>query len=175
MKKVIICQNCQSENKLTAYSCTNCHKSLAGIEPTSIIDPVIKNDTSSWLEETQEEEQKSTTTTSTKEIFTPKLEIILNSGIKFEIDSGILLGRSSASIKFLEEVRNKLYISRKHAWLGLINDKYYLIDLASKHGTFLNNKRIEPNKHEQIITNRLAEVCLGESYSFQIQCSTEEV
>lgn len=63
-------------------------------------------------------------------------------------DGKIILGRSygeyKADISF-----SSLYISRVHAEIQCIDGKYYIRDL-SKHGTWLNNTRIEKEKFYEL-------------------------
>ena len=44
-------------------------------------------------------------------------------------------------------------MSRNHALISHKNDKFYLKDLKSSNGTFVNESRLEPQKDTEIFTN----------------------
>ncbi|KQL55240.1 hypothetical protein AN964_18135 [Heyndrickxia shackletonii] len=60
-------------------------------------------------------------------------------------DGEILLGRKwgdiTPDISFTSQ-----YISRKHALIGVENEKFYIVDLMSKHGTKINHISLEKNR-----------------------------
>lgn len=57
-------------------------------------------------------------------------------------DRPITIGRSPKADIILDDER----VSRLHCGIRKIDDDYYLKDLASKNGTFLNNQRVENEK-----------------------------
>ncbi|MGM0874946.1 MAG: FHA domain-containing protein [Bacillota bacterium] len=48
---------------------------------------------------------------------------------------------------------NNVFVSRKHFTIYFDSKTFYIKDLYSKHGTYLNCKRLEPNKSEMLKTN----------------------
>ncbi len=44
----------------------------------------------------------------------------------------------------LESLTSYLGVSRRHAWLGLINGKAFIIDLGTTNGTFIGGKQLTP-------------------------------
>ncbi|WP_078432309.1 FHA domain-containing protein [Metabacillus halosaccharovorans] len=48
---------------------------------------------------------------------------------------------------------NNIFVSRKHFTIFLQSNNIYIKDLASKHGTYLNDKKLNPFKPVQLKTN----------------------
>ncbi len=68
-----------------------------------------------------------------------------NAGSRFRIPEGVrstTLGRSPSSDVFLDD----LAVSRRHAEISRSKDGFYLHDLGSLNGTYLNRERIEESK-----------------------------
>lgn len=61
--------------------------------------------------------------------------------------SSFIVGKLKEQVDYLLDVKT---ISRLHAEISCIDDIYYIKDLNSKNGTFLNGERIESNKQYQL-------------------------
>ena len=69
--------------------------------------------------------------------------------VEHELTEGeYLIGASSeADIQLVDPEE---YISRKHAKLIVRDGEIFIIDQDSRNGTFINNRRIEPNTEDKI-------------------------
>jgi pSer/pThr/pTyr-binding forkhead associated (FHA) protein len=105
----------------------------------------------------------------------------LEKGCSIKLTSNeILLGRlwdtNKPDISF-----SSLYISKKHAVIGFVNNQFTIVDLGSKHGTQINDSAVEQNKpyilgngdrislareEAVLIFNNLNEPELGETVDF---------
>lgn len=78
----------------------------------------------------------------------------------------VFIGRSSENDIQLKDK----YVSRKHFMIKRHGERYFIRDLQSKNGTFINGKEIEPDKfHEtregQTIVVGMSVICLGKGSS----------
>lgn len=55
-----------------------------------------------------------------------------------------IIGRSSEGVDYTEQLSNA--VSRRHAQISKDNGEYYITDLNSQNGTFLNDQRLEGDK-----------------------------
>ena len=69
-----------------------------------------------------------------------------------------ILNRKQSDFEFPADTAE---VSRRHAVIEIINDEYYLVDIGSLAGTFVNNTQIELNKH--VLLNNGDEVSFGEA------------
>jgi pSer/pThr/pTyr-binding forkhead associated (FHA) protein len=61
----------------------------------------------------------------------------------------VIIGRKSND--WVPDVSfQNIYVSRKHAFIYRENGLFFVKDTGSKHGTFLNNERLLPNKETQL-------------------------
>ncbi len=68
-------------------------------------------------------------------------------GKKISLSSKILIGRSSGC----DIVINDALVSRKHAEIQQIKSVYFIKDLNSQNGTFVNNRNTVNNSYSAII------------------------
>lgn len=100
------------------------------------------------------------------------LELVLNSGQKIPVNSGLLLGRSSVCIcqELRDEAQDRLGVSRMHAWVGLVEGGYFLMDLSSTNGTFANGEQLKPNVAQSIrVGSAPLSISLGKYFHLTLQ------
>ena len=91
--------------------------------------------------------------------------ITVESGSPFEKGAFIPLNRSQMIIgrrgsNWEPDIAfNNIFVSRKHFSITLENGMYFIKDLNSKHGTFVNNQRLTPN--EEWILKDHAEISIA--------------
>ncbi|MEM1525103.1 MAG: FHA domain-containing protein [Nitrososphaerales archaeon] len=71
-----------------------------------------------------------------------------NSGQTIELKSGDVVGRYS--VDFFQKMNNYKLISRLHFQVLYKEGKWFIRDLESTNGTFLNTKKLEPDKDYEI-------------------------
>jgi pSer/pThr/pTyr-binding forkhead associated (FHA) protein len=69
---------------------------------------------------------------------------------ELQIENGDILGREAKGDSFLAD---KLTVSRKHAKLTQKDNQWFVTDLGSTNGTYLNGKRIESHKEVALHDN----------------------
>lgn len=63
--------------------------------------------------------------------------------LQFENQS-FIIGKDN---RFSKDVFNSKYLSQKHAVISMLKGKYYLTDLGTGNGTYINRKKIEDGAH----------------------------
>src|SRR6266404_2403947 len=83
------------------------------------------------------------------------------SGEKFPISGNSSIGRSARNIIVIESQK----VSRRHALINVQNvGEFWLIDLGSSNGTFLNGRRV----HQPLRLCHLDQITVGDSvFTFQ--------
>lgn len=93
--------------------------------------------------------------------------LMIESGSPFEKGAFIpvnlptmIIGRTGANLKPHLSFNN-IFVSRKHVSITFDNGIYFIKDLNSKHGTFVNNKRLTPN--EELMLKDSDEISIADS------------
>jgi pSer/pThr/pTyr-binding forkhead associated (FHA) protein len=78
----------------------------------------------------------------------------------------ITLGRNSATKNIINDIDLssldlKKIISRRHAMVELQNNEFYLHDLHSHNGSFLNGERVAPHKPQKLKSGDVIEIGSG--------------
>ncbi len=133
---VKICPSCGYRNKSNEILCVNCMSDISSV--SAIDESKISEDTKSFS--SQEVEQK-------EEIVVLKLKE-KNSGQIIDVKSGDVVGRYS--VDFFQKMNNYKLISRLHFQVLYKEGKWFIRDLESTNGTFLNTKKLEPDKDYEI-------------------------
>lgn len=141
-----ICPLCSTSNEPNAIICRHCG---AHIELRPNVPTIRLADNS--FEVTQEAREGGS-----GEYVTPPRGIslfLLNKGepIALRMDQEFILGRAgetatSPMVDFTEYDGFGMGISRCHAMIRAVGEKYVLIDLNSSNGTWLDGRRLVPNK-----------------------------
>jgi pSer/pThr/pTyr-binding forkhead associated (FHA) protein len=139
----LVCSQCHHHNEPGAEKCANCGARLVTTIPVPDIPP-----------------QPPTTQTLTGDVTLPtslKPETILLSVAGFpqpvfiKDKSEIILGRHTPDesldvVDLTKYNAHLLGVSRRHAMIRVLQDKYSLTDLGSANGTWLNENRLEPGR-----------------------------
>lgn len=85
---------------------------------------------------------------------------------KIHISKNIFkIGRRLGEVDYVTD--NKA-IGKVHMEFRIVDSKYYIVDLKSKNGTFINGKRLEPSK-EYEVENKDIIMLANSKYTFQIE------
>jgi pSer/pThr/pTyr-binding forkhead associated (FHA) protein len=125
------CPNCEHLNEAGANFCSRCGSPLSTVEAeaTATLAPIEV--------ETEEEAH-------VKELKPGQACVIVRrgpaAGTKFTMDGDVVtVGRHPQSDIFL----NDITVSRRHAELRRVGDKYEVTDLGSLNGTYVNRARVD--------------------------------
>jgi pSer/pThr/pTyr-binding forkhead associated (FHA) protein len=73
----------------------------------------------------------------------PGTMFLVHQGRSIPIVSRITLGRDSSNSVMVEDI----LASRRHAVIQKVQDQYFIEDLSSTNGTFVNGKPVPPGKY----------------------------
>ena len=120
MKPVKICPTCNEKNDINSYLCDNCMADISSIEHTDL--NAIKTQDNSDTEH----------------------KILLSSD-KFvlELFDEDILGREYSGKNYFQDIDT---ISRKHASVHFNNGTWFIKDLSSTNGVYINGEKIIPEK-----------------------------
>lgn len=126
MGLIKICPVCNEKNDITQMNCSKCNNNIADISP------VDENDLNNQRVKIEKEDVKT---------------IIFSCMNKnFEIESGEIIGRKGVKI----DCSNIKTISREHIRVEKKDNEWFIEDLGSLNGTFLNDKKCEEYKQYKI-------------------------
>lgn len=74
---------------------------------------------------------------------------LIFNGKKITLTATITLGRASSC----DVVIDDMLVSRKHAEIQQIKSSFYIKDLESRNGTFVNDKKVPKNKYMKLTKN----------------------
>ena len=147
----MVCPHCQRELMEGTILCPECGVSL--VDQTAAM-PLEERDLSATANLPDGESDSNPDSKSTAQISMAQLRLlVLNSGrtIPCPIDELILIGRGDAAGGIFPQVdlsQDNGYmagVSRQHARIIRRGDSFFLEDLESMNGTFLNRKRLAPH------------------------------
>lgn len=160
MSNLVICPNCSHENHAAEQFCANCglwlqdfetRKTFSGVQGTAIKAKV----------------QEIAQLRESNKIQVPQLEgneiaLAIDDApnvLVIRFDSPLLLGRDTGAhtdnhplIDFNDYRGYVMGVSRTHAMISRQNGDFYLVDLGSSNGTFLNGNRLNPNEPKLLET-----------------------
>lgn len=95
---------------------------------------------------------------------TKRPHLLSANGVKIPIyRNSFLIGKMKESVDLFIDHEE---VSRLHCKIYFENNNYYLVDLSSKNGTFLNNKRLKHQENNLLSENACIQIA-KESYTFQ--------
>ncbi|MEJ5307836.1 MAG: FHA domain-containing protein [candidate division WOR-3 bacterium] len=126
MGLIKICPVCNEKNEITQMNCSKCNNNIADISP------VDENDLNNLRVKVEKEDAETI-------VFS-----CMNK--KFEIESGDIIGRKGVKI----DCSNIKTVSREHIRVERKGNEWFIEDLGSLNGTFLNDKKCEEYKQYRI-------------------------
>jgi hypothetical protein len=151
----ITCPNCGSENQPSIKFCTDCGLWLQNIETRQ--DMLSDQEIRSTLE-AAEHEPKSTIAAPQLEAGTIAFAVVgTPNTILIQYEQPILLGRDAGTrpsdypLVDLNDARGYVMgVSRQHALIQQVDDRYFISDQGSSNGTFVNGSRLKPYQDHEI-------------------------
>ena len=141
--KYKICKNCGAKNDIDAMFCVDCKE----IE-FDVIEDVIEYNEKDSIDDLFEKEE-STVGMKTTIDKKPILKLI-NQNFTLTIENDLTVGREAFGSQYLNEYDT---VSRNHLNIFYKNDSWYIKDLNSTNGTYLNYNKIIPNQEYKINNN----------------------
>ena len=153
-RKIKKCPQCGHNNFELADVCANCPTSLENVGAVAIDEELSKQSAVADKEEPKvsgapEAPQKAAETFRLSPACA-ELESMNPSGLRFPLSAASVLGRG-ADID-LTCLPDSEAISRRHAKVTLESGKWYIEDLNSANGTFVNGKKLSPNLRHEIVS-----------------------
>lgn len=136
-----ICPTCSSKNHVSDMLCNLCMADISAILP----------------QEVSVTEKK--VNTDTKHLF-----LLFQNGIQKQIKNGDIIGRNLLGAEVLQEYKT---ISRKHARFTFENEKWFVEDLSSSNGIYIDDVKI-PAEIKVEIKNQ-QKLCLSKSFITNIE------
>jgi hypothetical protein len=122
--KIKLCPSCGEKNLPDAPECVNCSWSLVDVPLTDELDQPVSDGKVSYL------------------------ILSLSDGQRISAVNGDIIGREGVGSESLVSYEK---VSRTHARITSDGGKWFIEDLGTTNGTYINNARIPPNKRIEII------------------------
>jgi len=129
-----ICPSCGTKNPEEEIVCKNCMADISDVEP---IKEFKEKETEGSFPKDADEK-----TTIIQETIT-----LIGNGFYFTVKNGDIVGRQGVGAEHLKKFKT---VSRKHIRVYKEGNKWFIEDLQSTNGTYLNNELITPNKKYEI-------------------------
>jgi len=120
-----VCPSCGYKNDEKEILCKECLTDLTGVEVV--------------YDQGDEAEEKT--------IIATDYLTLIGDGFSIVVKNGDVIGRQAAGAEFLKNFKT---VSRRHARFSKEGGKWYVEDLNSTNGTYVNNKPIPPNQKVEI-------------------------
>ncbi len=132
------CPICKSPNSPDDMMCKNCLGDISGVRPIEVPE---KNPAAKQMPEGD------------KTILLRQECIFFRApdGKRIKVEHGKTLGRHEAGMEILAKYDT---VSRQHARVTFENGKWYIEDLNSSNGTYLDGVRITPGKKTELKSNQ---------------------
>lgn len=130
-----ICPSCHTKNPEEEIVCKNCMADISDVEPVK-----EEQENRNIKEDSSEEE-------SDKTIVIKESIVLLGDGFSIIVKDGDIVGRQGAGA---EQLRKFKTVSRKHIKVYKQDDRWFIEDLDSTNGTYLNGELITPHEKYEI-------------------------
>jgi pSer/pThr/pTyr-binding forkhead associated (FHA) protein len=147
------CPICQHWNEVGARFCEECGNELpkegaephqVSVRPSQPIDPAITPPPPA--------DQPLVPITEPEPVIYAGPRLVLSgSGSIFKLSDAVVIGREDPTLQIdFDGYPDGKYISQRHAQIVKMNDKYYVEDLGSSNGTWVNDIRLAQGQSEPI-------------------------
>ncbi len=154
MAEYKICPNCKRRNPPEELICIDCMTDISTVIPVEVLDEDItqdkqEDDTQDKRREnkTTVDEQRTNSSDTEKTVIISSFLILKNSLFSILVKSGEIVGRHFNGAEHLQQYKT---VSRKHAKFTEEFREWYIEDLNSTNGTYLNGEKLEPGKKYKI-------------------------
>jgi len=113
-----ICPTCDEKNNIDSYLCDNCMADISSVEHTDL-DAINK----------------------LKELNDVEKILLVTSDFSLELSDGEVLGREYSGKHYFQNINT---ISRRHASVHFENSIWFIKDLNSANGVYINGNKIVP-------------------------------
>lgn len=160
MAFVKICPSCETKNDVNTTLCDYCNADISAVSPIDTDAPEEKVSPTENFADTENIAYSSETVIERKRFL---LFTALDGSGEFTATSGDVIGREAEGHKYLAL---HMTVSRRHAKLNF-NGSWFIEDLNSSNGTYINEIRIAPNEPHKI--NSGDSVALSHSCIFTVK------
>jgi hypothetical protein len=148
-RKIKKCPQCGHNNNWLSDVCANCSTSLENVAVVALDEEISKQSGVVGKDEAKAPDvAQRTAETFRLSSASAQLESMNPSGLRFTLSGTAVLGRGAdIDLTCLPE---STAISRRHSKVTLETGKWYIEDLDSANGTFVNGMKLQPNLRHEI-------------------------
>jgi pSer/pThr/pTyr-binding forkhead associated (FHA) protein len=132
-----MCPSCGTKNEVDAIICSRCFNPLTYVTPTDDKD----NGSDKDIKIEAGNDETNLANANIDDLF------LKGQNVSIKINSGDIIGRRC---KNSSELSHYQTISRKHAQFIFVNNKWFVKDVGSTNGTYLNDMPMEKDKEYEI-------------------------
>lgn len=174
MAKHKICPNCGTKNPVDEIFCITCFANIADVIPEEELEE--EKDTSKKAD-VQENKQKTTNTDflGSETNFSDDVEktmiitgelVLKNAQFSIVVRPGDIVGRHFNGSQYLQSYKT---VSRRHARFTKEMGKWYVEDLESTNGTYLNGERLVPGRKYEISNGSMITLSTEVKFTVEIK------
>jgi pSer/pThr/pTyr-binding forkhead associated (FHA) protein len=151
---IITCPNCSHQNHASEQFCANCGLWLQDFETRKTFSGMQGTQIKAKVQEIAQ--LRESNKLQIPELQASEIALAIDDApnvLVIHFDQPVLLGRDAGSrsdshplIDFNDYRGYVMGVSRKHAMISKQSGEYYLVDLGSSNGTFLNGNRLNSNE-----------------------------
>ena len=153
MALVKICPSCGAENDINTALCDNCMADISAVSP-------VDTDAPETVSAPEKHADSSATVIERRKLLH---FAALNDSGGFTVASGAVIGREAEGREYFA---SHMTVSRRHAKVNF-NGSWFIEDLKSSNGTYVNEKRIAPNEPHKVKSGDI--VALSHSCIFTVK------
>lgn len=134
MAFVKVCQICNTPNISSEMMCKRCMGDISGVSPSEVAEAPV---------------ERHSNTDEGKTIIQRDNYLILktHAGIDIKVKDGDMIGRDAVGQEIFSAFKT---VSREHARITYKDGKWFIEDMNSTNGTYINGNRIPPNKKVEL-------------------------